>query len=136
MSEQNTVSEKLIEQINKLPSNANVEVYGAKYIDDDYLARWPLSDLQTLISSLRQQVRELTAERDAQHRVLELWRERFDYIDNGKCAVCRIGHRLHDLKGNVGICEWQECISHDMRKVLEPATPLTDKTQADQTEDV
>jgi hypothetical protein len=46
---------------------------------------------------------------------------KFDCSDNGKCAVCRIGYRLYDLKGNVGICEWPECESHLVRKALAKA---------------
>ena len=44
--------------------------------------------------------------------------EQYDGSDNGTCSVCRIGHRLYDLKGNIGICEWDECLSHEWRAVL------------------
>lgn len=44
--------------------------------------------------------------------------EQYDGSDNGICAVCRIGHRKYDLKCNIGICEWAECLSHEWREVL------------------
>lgn len=44
---------------------------------------------------------------------------KYDRGDNGKCAVCRIGHRLYNLKGKIGVCEWRECLSHEWREALE-----------------
>jgi hypothetical protein len=60
----------------------------------------------------------LLAENQRLRTALEETVKKFDKGDNGTCAVCRIGHRLYDLKGNIGICEWADCLSHKWRAAL------------------
>lgn len=44
--------------------------------------------------------------------------KKYDKIDNGRCAVCKIGHRMISAAGNVGKCENVDCLSHVWRKAL------------------
>ncbi len=52
--------------------------------------------------------------------VLDTCRRKWDDIDNGQCAVCRIGYR-YSKNGKLTICDWSECLSHDIRKALAAA---------------
>lgn len=70
------------------------------------------------LSAHETRIAELEAERERLEGIL--WRVviRYDKGDNGTCSVCRIGHRLYDLKGRIQICEWEQCLSHEWRQAL------------------
>lgn len=87
---------------------------------------------------LNETIKCLSGEVSGLRKVLKECRTKWDTADNGMCAVCRTGHRLFDLKGNVQSCENAECLSHRIKAALSYGDPCdlcgkemkaTDKTE-------
>jgi hypothetical protein len=52
--------------------------------------------------------------------VLRELADKFDGIDNGRCTVCRVGHRLWLVPGKkMGLCDYEPCLSHRVSEILE-----------------
>jgi hypothetical protein len=52
--------------------------------------------------------------------VLRELADKFDGIDNGRCTVCRVGHRLWLVPGKKkGTCDYEPCLSHRISKILD-----------------
>jgi len=83
---------------------------------DEIMTKWPDSDLA------HHMARQLLAYRES--GVLELirrLRQRLGVIDNGKCAVCRVGYRawkLPDCEVPDGPCSNEACLSRKIDVVI------------------
>lgn len=82
-----------------------------------------LATLKAQNAILENKSEYLASEVSVLRKVLKECRTKWDKTDNGSCAVCRCGHRLYDLKGNVQQCENPECLSHRIREALEHGDP-------------
>lgn len=82
----------------------------------------PLSEFMAEFAE-RYATKQIERQTPAIIEVLRRTIARYDDINNGTCAVCRIGHRLYDLKGNLGICEWKDCLSHEWRDAMQTVKP-------------
>jgi hypothetical protein len=52
--------------------------------------------------------------------VLREFADKFVGIDNGRCTVCRVGHRLWKVPGKVkGPCDYESCLSHRINGILD-----------------
>lgn len=57
--------------------------------------------------------------------LLQKIKNHYPQVDNGTCAVCRIGYRAY-IKGNPGPCQNGSCLSHDIDKaIVATAAPAT-----------
>lgn len=56
--------------------------------------------------------------------VLRQFSDQFNGIDNGRCTVCRVGHRLWRVPGKKkGACDYEQCLSHRVDAILERYEP-------------
>lgn len=77
--------------------------------------------VKTAVLHSRSDIEYLLAKLDAADRMAEVLTEmrlKYDTIDNGTCAMCRIGHRVMESKNVVGVCGWGDCLSHKIAEAF------------------
>lgn len=79
------------------------------------------------VSTLREVITRAASQPDAQLRealsavveTLNVCRQEWDGAGNGKCNVCEVGYRYFDQHGDLGQCDYAECLSHHIRESLQ-----------------
>ena len=76
-------------------------------------------DALRIIKALDSRCADLTAERDRLRAALEKLNASLLQVDNGHCAICRIGYRSCDTRGRVLVnCSNDECLSYVVAAAL------------------
>ncbi len=87
-----------------------------KFIAELKQARERISQLEAALAAGVKALREA---------LVKLWKHTAK-IDNGYCAVCRVGYRSYDTKGDVaGKCSDDRCLSHVVEAALRDSTTET-----------
>ncbi len=116
-------SKDIIEQIKALPDDGFRACPFPEMVKADTLRTSALKALVAKLEAAREALACKTSEASRLRKVLKECAKEWDTADNGRCAVCRIGHRKFDTKGQVQKCEWPKCLSHRIREALSHGDP-------------